>query len=382
MALKIELKGTSPGFADLAIVGGGTDPGPLEITIQRNQDEHYLAQDGAWQATPFTHSISSVVESPDGVLASVGPEIVDPIVACTGMAFLAQVRSAGIHGQTILKLSGRLLGSGAAGSGQADPAPPPPPPPVEPDPDPEPPEPAPVPGPEPEPPAPPPEPAKGGGSKTALWLGLVLLLLAIAAAVAWYLGMFGGSAEPAMETTSESVVESRMDDTAASTTDTMDSSDQAAQPEAGSQAAAQPSLRGRARAQAFLRGDLPPTPQSMLAKAIEWEQDGDCEASLIVLNAAAAMDVEASKALAERYDPASFRGDGCIAAADADTAAYWYEQPAEQGDQAAQSRLGLLLTERNQSGPLYERGVDYLRKAAQAGDPAAAERLGKLGEEP
>ena len=42
--------------------------------------------------------------------------------------------------------------------------------------------------------------------------------------------------------------------------------------------------------------------------------------------------------------------------------------------------FGRLLTERNTSGPLYERGVQYLRDASKAGDEAATERLRKLGE--
>ncbi len=370
MALKIKLKGTSPGFADLAILGGGSDPGPVEITIQRSEDEHYLAQGGTWQTMPFWHSISSVVETTDGILASVGPEIVDPIVECSRMMFLVAVKSTGINGQQVMTLTGRLLGSGAAGPGYP---PPPPEPELEPEPEPEtvndPPDPVPLPP----------------GPRVGLWITIALLLLVLAAVVAWYLGLFGDRPEPEpvpkpvvlnpepdpKPVVPEPVPEpepiiDRVTDTSVS--------EQTEPP-------VQPTLTGRARAQALLRTNPPPAPESMLTTALEWENDGDCEAAIIVLNSAAAVDVSASKVLAERYDPASFSQDGCIETADAETAIYWYEQPADQGDQAAQSRLGLLLTERNTSGPLYERGLAFLRKASKSGDPAATERLRKLGEE-
>ena len=101
MALKIELKGTSPGCADLSISGGGSDPGPIEISIQRNQDEHFLALGGGWQATPYWHVISDVDATTDGMVASVGAEIVDPVVESTGMMFLVGVRSGGVNGQQV-----------------------------------------------------------------------------------------------------------------------------------------------------------------------------------------------------------------------------------------------------------------------------------------
>lgn len=126
MALKIELKGTSPGLADLAISGGGSDPGPVEITIQRNQDEHYLASAGSWQATPYWHMLGDIRPSADGIVAVAGPEIVDAIVeSAVTMQFLVNVKSAGVNGQQVMRRAGRLLGSGAAGSGQSDPPPPP-----------------------------------------------------------------------------------------------------------------------------------------------------------------------------------------------------------------------------------------------------------------
>ncbi|MCB1857529.1 MAG: hypothetical protein KDI63_04620 [Gammaproteobacteria bacterium] len=363
MALKIELKGTSPGLADLAISGGGSDPGPVEITIQRNQDEHYLASAGSWQATPYWHMLGDIRPSADGIVAVAGPEIVDAIVeSAVTMQFLVNVKSAGVNGQQVMRRAGRLLGSGAAGSGQSDPPPPPPPSPA--------PEPEPAAPPEPEqpPPPPPPRPTDKSGSRIGFLIAAVLLLLAIAAVAAWYLGLFGDRPEPVVpQQTNESTAEPPP---------------VVHEPTESGTTASPPALSGRARAQEFLRSSPSPTPAVMLETAMEWEKGGDCEAAIIVLNTAAGADVLASKALAERYDPASFRKDGCVDAADAETAIYWYERPAENGDQAAQSRLGLLLTEANSSGPLYDRGLANLRAAAKAGDKAAAERLGKLGEKP
>ncbi len=369
MALKIELKGTTPGFAELAITGGGSDPGPIEIAIQRNQDENYLAQGETWQVTPYWHSISSVVETTDGSLVSVGSEIVDPIVASAGMMFLAQVRSAGINGQQVMKLTGRVLGSGAAGPGQGD-------------------EPSPTQLEPQEPtltPPPPPPPPPPGGSKMGLWIALALLLLALAVGAAWYLGLFGNRSEPVPEPEllADPVLDTPVPEQTEKTEEVEEIGEAGqASPLVNPQPPAQQSLIGRARAQALLRSNPPPTPESILSAAAEWENTGDCEAAIIVLNSAAAVDVTASRLLAERYDPASFSEDGCIEAPDAETAIYWYEQPADQGDLTAQSRLGLLLTERTTSGPLYERGLGYLRKASESGDSAAGARLSKLGEQP
>ncbi|MCB1924872.1 MAG: hypothetical protein KDJ27_14215 [Gammaproteobacteria bacterium] len=365
MALKIELKGTAPGCAELSITGGGSDAGPVEISIQRNQDEHYLSLGNAWQATPYWHVISSVDPKPDGMVASVGPEIVDALVACSGMMFFVGVRSGAVNGQQVMKTSGRLLGSGAAGGGApaAAPPPPPPPPPTPPESDPDP---QPVPEPDPVPAPPPPvPPAAPGRSKLPLLIIGVLLLLALAAAAAWYLGLFGGAPDATAEAPAEPPP--------APVVSVPEPAPQAAAP-------AQPELKGRARAQAYLRGDPMPAPGDMLTTAVEWEKGGDCEASIIVLNTAAGMDAAASLALAQRYDPATVDSSGCVSTADAETAIYWYERPADQGDLTAQSRLGLLLTERNTSGPLFDRGMQYLRDAAKAGDADAKARLQKLGE--
>lgn len=258
MALKIELKGTAPGRAELNISGAGSDSGPIEISIQRNQDEHYLAAGGSWQGTPFWHVISSVEAQPGSVVAGVGPEIVDPLVQCSGMSFFVSIRSAGINGQQMMKTSGRLLGSGAAGNSTpiaATPKPKPAPAPVEQVLPPEPP-----PAPE---PAEVPSSATGGRSKALIWILLALLLLGLAAAAVWYFGLLGEKAEPV--TVETPVVEP---------THPPKEPEPAAQTEANKSPPAPveaPALSGRARAQAYLRDN--PAATEMLATAVEWEKE-------------------------------------------------------------------------------------------------------------
>jgi hypothetical protein len=195
----------------------------------------------------------------------------------------------------------------------------------------------------------------GGNSKAGLWIGLVLIVLLIAGVAAWYLGLFSDT-EPDIEKPPQRVTKPT-------------------QP-----VPHDPVLSGRPRAQAFLSRAPAPNAKEMLTQFLAWEKAGDCEAAMIVLNMAAGADAAASMEMAQRYDPATARKDGCITAADPETAAYWYEGPAEQGDVKAQSRLGILLTEGNRSGPLYDRGLKYLRDASKAGDNPARERLRELGE--
>lgn len=116
----------------------------------------------------------------------------------------------------------------------------------------------------------------------------------------------------------------------------------------------------------------------MLTQAGEWKQRGDCEAAMIVFASAARVDATAALQLARHYDPEHFSADPCIAAPDAETAAYWYERPARAGDPLAQRRLGQILTRRQASGPLFEQGVAWLKRAAAAGDPEAEAALAEL----
>jgi len=78
------------------------------------------------------------------------------------------------------------------------------------------------------------------------------------------------------------------------------------------------------------------------------------------------------------YDPAYFSKDTSpLPNADPETAAYWYEGPAKDGNVVAQRNLGRVMMEQSPSGFLRDRAVQWLEKAANAGDAEAADLLSK-----
>jgi TPR repeat protein len=137
-------------------------------------------------------------------------------------------------------------------------------------------------------------------------------------------------------------------------------------------------LRGVELARAFLAEN--PSPQAIQDQGEDQEQAGDCDAALVLYNRAANADAGFALTLARRFDPEGFVGQGCIQAPDAINASVLYEAPAGAGDTAAQRRLGQILVDREDSGPLFEAGVRWLRLAAQAGDQEAQRLLSRLRE--
>jgi hypothetical protein len=262
----------------------------------------------------------------------------------------------------VLRVSGRILGSGAAGGGKDFPDA------VEEESSPmeqstvfvE--EPSPVPEPQPvEEATAIPDTGESRAKAKYLIPAIVLVLLAGAAVAAWYLGLVSQD-EP--QSGSEPQVPAGVPRVAATSKPV---------PE-------EPvSLAGRALAQAFLNRDPRPEAQAMLAQAGDWQQAGDCEAAMIVYANAARVDAEAALYLAQRYDPERFLEDSCVGGPDAATAAYWYERPAREGNPVARRRLGQILTRQYASGPLFEQGLGWLEKAAAAGDKEAKAALAQLG---
>jgi TPR repeat protein len=107
---------------------------------------------------------------------------------------------------------------------------------------------------------------------------------------------------------------------------------------------------------------------------------GDCDAAIRLLIDAAKRAPGLAEGLARRYDPEGFAPTPCFPQAKPDSAIVWYQSAAEQDIPAAQRRYGELLLGEATSGPIYRDAVDWLRKAASAGDEAAARRLDALGE--
>jgi hypothetical protein len=326
------------------------------------------------------------VESTDDELSvPAGPEIVDPVAAASNMALRVLVRMDGAEESGVLRIRGHLLGSPAARDRDAselrlDLAP-------EPDPEldldlelpseqredlsqPD---------------------ADGHGSR-GLLAGLLSLVLVCAAGIgAWQLGWLDqwisseishtGPVTPARNLPNK-------DAAAGSHLEPGATQDAPSPPPPGvpaqgageigtsADAATKPPVRGVQLARAFLAGN--PEPQAIHGEAERQEQAGDCDAAMVLYNRAAQADTRLALALARRFDPQGFDGRGCIETPDAINASVLYEEPAASGDPAAQRRLGQLLIEREASGPLFEDGIRWLSRAAQAGDQEAKELLVKL----
>ena len=120
------------------------------------------------------------------------------------------------------------------------------------------------------------------------------------------------------------------------------------------------------------------TPAEVFDRALRAEQAGDCDAAVVLFNDAANKSPEMAGQLARRYDPVTFTADGCFEQADEPYAIIYYGDAANAGITSAQRRLGLLMTGRERSGPTFERGLEWLRQAADGGDPEARRRLDEL----
>lgn len=224
-----------------------------------------------------------------------------------------------------------LRGASSASAPIAAPAaktvPPPPPPPVE--------EPPPLVA-EPVVPLPPPEPK----SHWPLWAALAVVVLLLAGGAGWYFFLKDDSsnaASPAVETPV-----------------TLD------------------------EARRVLTTD--PLPADALARALAHAAKGELQGAFLLYRYAAEKgDMNASVALATMYDPATYNAQTSpLPAANPAEAARWYEPAAQAGQAEAQYRLGMLLKSgatADTDGP--EKGVAWLRKAADQGYAPAQEELKK-----
>ncbi len=208
------------------------------------------------------------------------------------------------------------------------PAPPPPPPSAE--------EPPPPLVAEPVVPPPPPEPK----SRWPLWAALAVVVLLLAGGAGWYFFL-------------------------------KDDSSNAAAP-----AAEAPVTLDEARR--VLTAD--PAPADALARAQAHAAKGELQGAFLLYRYAAEKgDMTASVALATMYDPATYSAQTSpLPAANPAEAAHWYEPAAQAGQAEAQYRLGMLLKSgatADADGP--EKGVAWLRKAADQGYAPAQEELKK-----
>jgi len=386
--LRIELRAAAnakPGHGELTIRGWKPDSrGEFELSVQRNQDDCYLGEFSDWIASAVWHLLGEPDRKEDCLLAQVGPWLVDPIAQNLNMAYRFQLRNS--HGTDfgVLRIIGTLLSSQAAGKApveeekttprfvaepEAEPFDPNPFH-AEPEPEAEPFDPNPfIPEPEtqafetnpfvveektklfssepeligPPPPMPPPIRASAGTSHTstgksttplsrkkrhtkekntsAIPIIIGLLLLGLAGAAAWWFFLrphpdassttfYTGSAQGKVQ-----VASACSQQTLAETNDDL----------------------------LFIRTCLntQPSSQQVLATIANAKQANRCNlVQRLYAYKAQAGDVTVALAYAGEYDPSSFSG-GCISAADAETAVYWYEIVLEHDPQNTQAQQRL-----------------------------------------
>lgn len=81
--LRIELREERPGYAFFSASKwrGGAE---IEISIQRNQDSKYFAENDLWQAEPVWHKVSGMQVIDETLQGTLGPQIIDSLVQQIG----------------------------------------------------------------------------------------------------------------------------------------------------------------------------------------------------------------------------------------------------------------------------------------------------------
>ncbi len=379
------------GFALLAISGWSGTSDPKALSLQRNQDQYYLNTGREWSSTPVWHDLPAMTKHNDGAISAiVGPNIIDALLASPNSVFLGSVSMAdGTTQIARVDLQGQLLGSSAIGS----------------------------------------TPTESGS-------GTGLFDLPQAEADPDPAPSTGFEDQPVDEHLEEGPREEvhqeevPQEDSGPSDADTQAEKPplSAWQPQkepepekenqkekkkpillmAGGAAAALLILAGSAFL--FLQEDETPVPapppapcafdgfqtanaDAFIQACIETAPDA---ADLIAFYDAAVAEEQCDVArkvmtyfaqngnndvaleYARRFDPVFHEATACIAEADEETAAYWYEGPARVEDVLAMRRLGQILASRGEADFEYGRGVEYLEKAAAAGDADAQEALEEL----
>lgn len=319
--LRIELKAAQsgqPGHGELTVHGWQEGSDALELTVQRNQDGRYLGENGEWDTSPSWHALGGLHLVDEKLSGEVGPWLIDPLMLDPQMAYMLQLRNEDGSDKGVLRILGTILSSKAAGNSthdekkverkaepEQDIVP------VVPEVLPEPPAPEPevisVPVPEPvvveAPPAPSPQtPVAKKGSKLPLILVTVLLILALAVAAWWFL----------LRAPSTDITPS---DTPA--------------PVVGAMAGCSAQALSDAREDlSFIQACLKSNPSSeqvleVIAVAKDAKRCGVVQR--LYAHKAQSGDAAIAYAYAREYDPAHYSSGGCIEAADAETAMYWYE---------------------------------------------------------
>lgn len=359
--LKIELTAAAnqqPGYGRLLVHGWKGDTEALELSIQRNQDQQYLGDQGTWVSHPVWHGLPLEAQG-EGLLGDVGPWLVDALVLDPQMVYMLQLRQAGQADRGVLRLVGNILSSQAAGHSLHEetridraPTPPAPTPPIV--------APAPVREDEQlsaqreadaEPLAEqaslkadaedirPIAPIKKR-SNTGLWIFLGLLLLALIGAGAWWWLQQRPLTSPEPVPASTPAVANPP----AAETSVAPAAPPAANPET---ACAPAALQQNSDDLAFIRGCLEGKPSSQKVLEVIAAAKAAKRCNLVqrlYAHKAQSGDAVVALAYAREYDPKTHSADSCIKSADVETALYWYELvlSADAGNAAARERLEAL----------------------------------------
>ncbi len=119
MAVKTELSADDEkgaGYGQLRISGLGQASGPIDFSLRRNQgNQPFLGNGRMWQATEAWHAAGDVIADGDTLVIPVGPEFVDPIVGQpTNVAYQLTIAAGTSKKVSSLNVRQPLFGSGAA----------------------------------------------------------------------------------------------------------------------------------------------------------------------------------------------------------------------------------------------------------------------------
>ena len=108
-----------PGYGLLTLQGWEIPTPSLEcsyeVCVQRNQDSRFLGADNQWSATQTWHQVDATESHNEFVALTLGPNVVDPLVENTQMTYLLQVRYGQELAQGVMRIREGVLSSHAAG---------------------------------------------------------------------------------------------------------------------------------------------------------------------------------------------------------------------------------------------------------------------------
>ena len=120
---RAELKtglGSRPGYAILVLTGWELESVEIgaqaQLCIQRNQDQRYLGDAQQWTGTQTWHHVSLSDETvPDAIVLAIEPALVDPLVENPQMTYQVQIRIGQEQGIGVIRIREGVLSSLASG---------------------------------------------------------------------------------------------------------------------------------------------------------------------------------------------------------------------------------------------------------------------------